>query len=157
MKHWYHVVSDDLVHWKNIGLGMKPTLNYDNYGCFSGSGFVKNEFLYLVYTGNHKEEDGSIIQYQMIAAIDEENHLTKLKRPIIQPQQGYIDEQQRDPKIFFENGTYYILMGAQNEEKQGKMLIYKSSQIATGWTFVSELKVKGYDSFGFMVECPCIH
>lgn len=156
MKHWYHVVSDDLVHWKNIGLGMKPTLNYDNYGCFSGSGFGKNEFLYLVYTGNHKEEDGSIIQYQMIAAIDEENHLTKLKRPIIQPQQGYIDEHQRDPKIFFENGTYYILMGAQNEEKQGKMLIYKSSQIATGWTFVSELKVKGYDSFGFMVECPCI-
>ena len=48
MKHWYHVVSDDLVHWKNIGLGMKPTLNYDNYGCFSGSGFVKDEFLYLV-------------------------------------------------------------------------------------------------------------
>lgn len=39
MKHWYHVVSNDLVHWKNIGLGMKPTLNYDNKGCYSGSSY----------------------------------------------------------------------------------------------------------------------
>ena len=67
MKHWYHVVSDDLVHWKNIGLGMKPTLNYDNYGCFSGSGFVKNEFLYLVYTGNHKDISTNIKEIQRLS------------------------------------------------------------------------------------------
>lgn len=155
MKHWYHVVSDDLAHWKNIGLGMKPTLNYDNKGCFSGSGYVKDDFLYLVYTGNHKEPDDTRIPYQMIAAIDEDNHLTKLKRPIIQPQPGYT-EHQRDPKIFYEDGSYYILLGAQDEEKHGKLLIYKSDQIATGWQFQGELKVEGYDHYGFMAECPCI-
>ncbi len=155
MKHWYHVVSDDLVHWKNIGLGMKPTLNYDNFGCYSGSGFVKNDFLYLVYTGNHNEPNGQRIPYQMIAAIDAENHLTKLRKPIIQPQQGYT-EHQRDPKIFYENGYYYILLGSQNEKLEGKLLMYRSEQIATGWTFVSELKIEGYDHFGYMVECPCI-
>lgn len=155
MKHWYHVVSNDLVHWKNIGLGMKPTLNYDNKGCYSGSGYVKDDFLYLVYTGNHKEEDGTRIPYQMIAAIDEDNHLTKLKHPIITPQDGYT-EHQRDPKIFYEAGSYYILIGAQDENKHGKFLLYKSSQIATGWTLAGELKVEGYDHFGFMCECPCI-
>ena len=155
MKHWYHVVSDDLVHWKNVGLCMKPTLNYDNAGCFSGSGYVKDNFLYLVYTGHHHEADGKVIEYQMIAAIDEANHLTKLKRPIIMPQAGYT-EHQRDPKIFHENDRYYILMGAQDEEKHGKMLVYSSEQIATGWTFCGELKVEGYDHFGYMVECPCI-
>ncbi len=155
MKHWYHVVSDDLVHWKNIGLGMKPTLNYDNFGCYSGSGFVKDGFLYLVYTGNHNEPNGQRIPYQMIAAIDTDNHLTKLRRPIIQPQQGYT-EHQRDPKIFYEDGYYYILLGAQNEDLEGKMLMYRSEQIATGWKFVSELTVVGYDHFGYMVECPCI-
>lgn len=155
MKHWYHVVSDDLVHWKNVGLGMKPTLNYDNFGCYSGSGYVKDGFLYLVYTGNHNEPSGQRIPYQMISAIDTENNLTKLRRPIIQPLQGYT-EHQRDPKIFYEDGYYYILMGAQNENLEGRMLMYRSKQIATGWTFVSELKVEGYDHFGYMVECPCI-
>ena len=29
MKHWYHVVSDDLVHWTNVGLGMKPDILYE--------------------------------------------------------------------------------------------------------------------------------
>lgn len=155
MKHWYHVVSNDLVHWHNVGLGMKPTLNYENNGCFSGSGFVKDDFLYLVYTGHHKEPDGRIKEYQMISAIDSKNHLTKLKRPIIQPQIGYT-QHQRDPKIFCENGMYYILMGAQNEAEEGKMLLYRSEQIAAGWKFCGELKVEGYDHFGYMVECPCI-
>lgn len=155
MKHWYHVQSDDLLHWENLGLGMKPTLNYDNCGCYSGSGIVKDGFLYLVYTGNHREVDGTRIPYQMIAAIDEENKLTKLKRPIIQPESGYT-EHQRDPKIFEIDDTYYILLGAQNEQQQGKMLIYTSDQLAVGWTLKGELKIEGYDHFGYMVECPCI-
>lgn len=155
MKHWYHVASDDLVHWENIGLGMKPTLEYDNCGCYSGSGFVKDDFLYLVYTGNHNEPDHTRIPYQMIAAIDENNVLTKLRKPIITPEIGYT-EHQRDPHIFYEAGMYYILMGAQNDQKEGKMLIYQSTRIARDWTLKGELKVRGYDHFGYMVECPDI-
>jgi beta-fructofuranosidase len=155
MKHWYHVSSTDLVHWKNEGLALKPDTVYDNKGCYSGSAFVKDGHLFLVYTGNHNEADGRRIPYQMLAAMDEEGHIQKLSRPIIKPENGYT-EHQRDPKIFTENGYYYILLGAQDNEKRGKMLLYRSDQLADGWKLMGELKVKGYDSFGYMVECPDI-
>lgn len=155
-KHWYHVVSDDLMHWKNIGLGIKPDTVYDNFGCYSGSAFVKKDYLYLVYTGNHNDENGQRVPYQMIAAMDKNNNISKLRQPIIPPHEEYT-EHQRDPKIFYEDGYYYILLGAQDEGETGHLLLYRSEQIAVGWQFYGELKVKGYeDGFGYMAECPCI-
>jgi len=134
---------------------MEPDTIYDNHGCYSGSGFVKEDYLYLLYTGNHKEKDGTRIPYQMIAAMRQDNSITKLKHPIIEPNKEYT-EHQRDPKVFFENGYYWILMGAQDLNNHGKMILYRSRQIAIGWEFVGELKIKGYDHFGYMVECPDI-
>jgi beta-fructofuranosidase len=81
--------------------------------------------------------------------------ITKLKHPIIEPNKDYT-EHQRDPKIFYDNGSYWMLLGAQDKEQHGKMLLYKSKQIAIGWEFAGELKVKGYPYFGYMVECPDI-
>lgn len=155
MKHWYHVTSDDLIYWNNEGMAMEPDLEYDNFGCYSGSGYPKGDYLYLVYTGNHNDVNGQRVPYQMIAAMNEEGKITKLKRPIIEPLKGYT-EHQRDPKIFFEDGYYWILMGAQDEQQRGKLLLYRSEQIAIGWEFYGELKVEGYESFGYMVECPDI-
>jgi beta-fructofuranosidase len=67
-KHWYHVVSKDLIHWQNLGMAMEPDLVFDNHGCYSGSAFPKDDYLYLLYTGNHKGANGKRIPYQMIAA-----------------------------------------------------------------------------------------
>ncbi len=155
MKHWYHVVSDDLIHWQNVGLGIKPNTVYDNFGCYSGSAFTKEDYLYLVYTGNHNEPDGQRIPYQMIASMDKNNSITKLRQPIITPHPDYT-EHQRDPKIFYEDGYYYILLGAQDWNETGHFLLYRSEQIAVGWEFYGELKIRGYESFGYMVECPDI-
>ncbi len=155
MKHWYHVTSDDLVTWKNEGMALKPDTYFDNKGCYSGSAFVKDDYLYLLYTGNHKEEDGTRIPYQMIAAMNEKYKVTKMKRPLIEPHPDYT-EHQRDPKIFYKDNWYWMLLGAQDKNLHGKMILYKSKQLAIGWKFAGELKVKGYESFGYMVECPDI-
>ena len=154
-KHWYHVVSKDLIHWENVGMAMEPDLIFDNRGCYSGSAFPKDEYLYLLYTGNHKDQDDKRTPYQMIAAMNAKGTITKLKHPIVEPHKDYT-EHQRDPKIFFANGMYWILLGAQDKEQHGKMILYKSKQIAIGWEFAGELKVKGYPYFGYMVECPDI-
>ena len=37
LKYWYHVTSEDLVHWKNAGVGLAPDRDYDNKGTHSGS------------------------------------------------------------------------------------------------------------------------
>ena len=83
MKHWYHVTSEDLLHWKNEGLAIKPTTPYENDGCFSGSAYVKDNVLYLVYTGNTKDDYGRMVEYQMLAAMDQEGRIGKDAKPII--------------------------------------------------------------------------
>lgn len=155
MKHWYHVVSDDLVHWQNEGLAIKPTTPYENDGCFSGSAYVKDNVLYLVYTGNTKNEEGNMVEYQMLAAMDKEGRIGKDARPIIFPQAGYTGHQ-RDPHIFYEKGKYHILLGAQNEKREGKLLLFSSRHIRDGWKLMGEMTVEGYPSFGYMCECPDI-
>lgn len=155
MKHWYHVESEDLMHWKNLGIALYPDTFCENKGCFSGCGFVKDDILYLVYTGNHKDENNIRHPYQLVAKMDKDGNITKIPDPIIKEQPGYT-EHQRDPKLIFnkEDGYYYILLGAQRDNKTGCFLLYKSKEIESGWEFYSELKVEGFEDFGYMVECP---
>ncbi|MCR5793924.1 MAG: sucrose-6-phosphate hydrolase [Solobacterium sp.] len=155
LKHWYHVTSDDLYHWKNEGLALKPDVYADNGGCYTGSAFATDNMLYLAYTGNCRDGNYNRIPYQMMATMDKEGSITKNEIPIIIPEPGYT-EHQRDPKIFRYLGSYYILLGAQDSEKKGRLLLYRSYDIESGWEFAGELKVRGHDGFGFMVECPDI-
>ena len=32
LKYWYHVVSEDLVTWKNLGVCIRPDTEFDNKG-----------------------------------------------------------------------------------------------------------------------------
>ena len=155
LKHWYHVSSEDLIHWKNEGVGLIPDTFYDNKGCYSGSGIVKDDQLYLVYTGNHKNENNERHPYQMLAVMDESSTIKKKETPIIDMHENYT-EHQRDPKIFYrkEDGYYYILLGAQRKDETGTLLLYRSENIEDDWSFYGELTVEGYPSFGYMAECP---
>lgn len=42
LKYWYHVTSEDLVHWKNAGIGLAPDCFYDNRGTHSGSAISRD-------------------------------------------------------------------------------------------------------------------
>ena len=156
LKHWYHVESKDLVHWKNDGVSIKPDSWYENDGCFSGSAIVLEEGIFLTYTGNNKDEKGNTNEYQLLAKLNEKGKAMKLNSPIIEVNNNYVTKHQRDPKIFKEGDTFYILLGAQDKEGHGKFLLYTSKDITDNWIFMGELDVKGYSFFGYMVECPCI-
>jgi beta-fructofuranosidase len=157
LKYWYHVTSEDLVHWTNIGIGLKPDTWYDNKGCYSGSSFVEEGLDYIAYTGNNRDEKWVRHPYQMLAAMNEENRIIKHDEPIIEPDPDYT-EHQRDPKLFKreEDSMYYILLGAQSHDKKGHLVLYRSASLYEGWKKLGELKVRGYDDFGYMCECPDI-
>jgi beta-fructofuranosidase len=87
--------------------------------------------------------------------MDRYGRITKCEKPLIYPNPDYT-EHQRDPKLFAYKDRYYILMGAQNPEKKGVMLLYSANSPEGTWQFDGELKVRGYETFGFMCECPCI-
>ena len=48
--HWGHAVSDDLVHWKHLGIALFPTKSYDRNGVFSGSALEIDGRMNLYYT-----------------------------------------------------------------------------------------------------------
>lgn len=41
LKHWYHVKSTDLVHWKEVGLAIAPDQACENEGAFSGTAITE--------------------------------------------------------------------------------------------------------------------
>ncbi|MBQ8062637.1 MAG: sucrose-6-phosphate hydrolase [Clostridia bacterium] len=157
LKYWYHVVSKDLVHWENVGIGLRPDSDFDNKGCHSGSAIVEKDSLYFFYTGNHRDEDWVRTPYTCAAKLDEKGEPAKLEAPLFGPRPDY-SEHQRDPKVFWveEQKAYYIFIGAQSLEKKGTVLVYRSKDLLEGWEFAGPLKVIGYEDFGGMWECPCI-
>ncbi|MEX2784174.1 glycoside hydrolase family 32 protein [Streptococcus sp. H49] len=157
LKYWYHVLSKDLIHWENKGVGLAPDTFYDNKGVHSGSGFSYDNRLYLFYTGNHRDENWVRTPYTCAAKLSDSGQVSKLPQPLFGPHPDYT-EHQRDPKVVYheEKQRYYILLGAQSKEGKGKILIYTSKQLLAGWTFAGELKVPGYEDFGGMWECPSI-
>ena len=151
--HWLHFTSEDLVHWKEEGVVMKPDAPYDNeYGCFSGSSIEKDGKLYVLYTGalwGH--------QVQCLAVSEDGHHFEKyLKNPIIAEKElarGYIIQDFRDPKVFKKDGIYYVLLVGRHKKGYSSILLYKSKDLLK-YKFVGVIKsFDNLDEDG-MVECP---
>ena len=171
LKHWYHVTSEDLVHWRNEGLAIRPGDEQDNKGAYSGSAFYykgddasgDEEGIYLFYTGNHRDEDWTRRPNTSVAILkkDEDgiirNTVTKLTPPVIATNPDYSHDQ-RDPKIYYneELSKYFIILGARTHDDRGCIIIYQSENLLSGWTFAGELKVPGFEHFGKMWECPTL-
>ena len=157
LKYWYHVTSEDLVHWHNAGVGLKPDRDYDNKGTHSGSGIAADDGLYFFYTGNHRDENWVRTPYTCAARLGADGRPEKLPAPLFGPRDDY-SEHQRDPKVVYnaQKDCYYILIGAQTLDKKGTVLIYQSKELLSGWTFAGQLHVPGFEDFGGMWECPYI-
>ena len=77
--HWGHVVSDDLLHWKELPIALTPGDEFDKDGCFSGSSIIYNDRLYIIYTGFIFNEDNEkIIQQQCLAYSEDGVNFTKV-------------------------------------------------------------------------------
>jgi len=159
LKYWYHIVSKDLVTWKNLGVCLMPDQadGYDNKGAYSGSAMPIGDKIYLYYTGNHRDEDWTRRAYTCLARLGEDGWPEKYPLPLFGPHPDYT-EHQRDPKIFRvpEMDRWFLILGAQTKRKYGCALIYSSEDLQHGWTFAGELKVPGFEKFGDMWECPTI-
>ncbi len=157
MKYWYHIVSRDLVTWKNLGVCIMPDRDYDNKGAYSGSAMPIGDSLYLYYTGNHRDEDWTRRAYTCLAKLRDDGWVEKYPLPLFGTNPNYT-EHQRDPKIVHirETGKYYIILGAQTLDGYGRAIVYESDDLLHGWNFAGELKVPGFETFGDMWECPSV-
>jgi len=152
LKYWYHVKSKDLINWEDVGVGIKPDQYYDSHGAYSGSGIQHNGNLYLIYTGNHRDRHWVRHPMQGMAVMNPKGEIKKLSEPVIKHVPEGYTEHFRDPKIWKAKESFYVVMGAQRQNKTGCVVVYRSTNL-TDWTFLGEVETSLKD-FGYMWECP---
>ncbi|MGT2964338.1 glycoside hydrolase family 32 protein [Streptococcus acidominimus] len=154
--HWGHAKSKDLLHWEHLPVALAPDQDYDRDGCFSGSAIVKDNRLWLMYTGHIVDPDGSIRQVQNMAYSTDGIHFEKLaSNPVatgaILPEE-LVAADFRDPKVFEKDGTYYAVVAAKHRDHVGTIVLLESPDLVT-WDFAS-IFLKGEPHQGLMWECP---
>ncbi|MCH5268215.1 MAG: glycoside hydrolase family 32 protein [Lachnospiraceae bacterium] len=157
--HWGHSVSDDFLKWQELPVALAPDKDFDFAGCFSGSAIETPEGHVLVYTGVQEtvEEGGTkgVIQHQCLAIGDGIRYEKVDDNPVISGEQlpeGFSVEDFRDPKIWKEDETYYLVAGNKNEQQNGQVVLFQSENLRT-WTYVSVL-ADNQGKYGMMWECP---
>lgn len=146
-KEWGHFTSPDLVHWNIHESPLKPGQEYDLNGVYSGSSVEYDGNIYAYYTGNRKM-DGQRTVRQCLAVSEDGYHFTKLG-PVLERPSG-VTSHFRDPRVLIENGQFIMLIGAQNEEKQGMILKFVSDN-GEDWQYAGRT---GLSRKANMIECP---
>lgn len=153
LKSWMHMESTDLVHWKQRGLALTPDCEYDSHGAYSGSAKQVGDKLFLMYTGNHRDENWVRTPYQLGAWMDRNNNVEKVDHPLIK-KPDYISEHFRDPQILEHDGKYYAILGAQvAESKEGHIDLWESDQLLSDWHEIGLVNFTSH-KMGYMIECP---
>lgn len=158
--HWGHSVSTDMIHWEQLPAALAPDQEYDKIGCFSGSAIEADGKHVLVYTGvtKVKMEDQSEQerQNQCIAFGDGKDYVKYEKNPVVTgdmlPENcSRIDF--RDPKIWKENDTYYLIVGSKDNQQIGQVVLCSSKDLKE-WKFETILASNETGKIGTMWECP---
>ena len=158
--HWGHSVSTDMIHWEQLPAALAPDQEYDKIGCFSGSAIEADGKHVLVYTGvtKVKLEDKSEQerQNQCIVFGDGKDYVKYEKNPVVTgdmlPENcSRIDF--RDPKIWKENDTYYLIVGSKDNQQIGQVVLCSSKDLKE-WKFETILASNETGKIGTMWECP---
>lgn len=150
--HWGHSTTNDMIKWEQLECALAPDEEYDKIGCFSGSAIEADGKHVLVYTGvtKIKMPDGSEQerQNQCIAFGDGLNYEKYENNPVVTgdmlPENcSRIDF--RDPKIWKEDDTYYLIVGSKDLNDVGQVVLCSSKNL-TDWqgmmTLPRELEIK---------------
>lgn len=158
--HWGHSTTSDMIKWEQLPCVLAPDEEYDKKGCFSGSAIEADGKHVLVYTGvtRIKLPDGceQERQNQCIAFGDGLNYVKHENNPVVTgdmlPENcSRIDF--RDPKIWKEDDTYYLIVGSKDLNNVGQVVLCSSKNL-TDWQFETILAANSTGKIGTMWECP---
>jgi len=150
--HWGHARSQDLVHWEHLPVAIAPEGPEDKDGCFSGSAVVDNDTLALIYTGHkfHGDSDNedNLYQVQCLATSRDGIHFERQGIVVDTPTGVH---HFRDPKVWREGESWYMIVGARLGET-GQVRLYRSADLRQ-WQ-EEGIFAEAEAGMGFMWECP---
>ncbi|SEI13995.1 beta-fructofuranosidase [Halobacillus karajensis] len=154
--HWGHATSKDLVNWDHQPVALAPSEDYDKgkpdegYGCFSGSAVVKDDRLILIFTGHIDSKQPK--EVQCIATTEDGTRFEKSPaNPVISQPPESLSSDFRDPKVWFHEGLWYMVVGT-SEAGRGGAALFKSEDLM-GWSYCG-LVAQSDGKLGDMWECP---
>ncbi|MGG1311483.1 glycoside hydrolase family 32 protein [Cohnella laeviribosi] len=157
--HWGHAVSRDLIRWNYLPVALAPDKPFDRDGCFSGSAIEKDGALYLMYTGHimtGPDPKNDYYQIQNLAVSEDGVRFRKVDdNPVIGLSHippGASRKDFRDPKVFRRDGRYYAVLGSNDGQGNGQILLYRSEDLIR-WAFVCVM-AKSDGNMGDNWECP---
>lgn len=160
VKMWGHYTSRNMLDWKYEGVTLYPDQPFDCSGVYSGCAFLEDEIMYLYYTGSVKLEDRD--DYDYINSGREANTIlvtshdgrTFGRKKLLMKNEDYPEDltlHVRDPKVWKEDGIYYMIQGARSREDEGQVILF-SSEDKINWNVCG--RIKTVERFGYMWECP---
>ncbi|AIG64718.1 hypothetical protein CATYP_09300 [Corynebacterium atypicum] len=152
--HWGHVTSPDLVHFSRAPIALAPSIEEDRDGVFSGSAVTGPDGnLEVFYTGhrwrNGRNEDDGNIQVQCRATSQDGVHFSKHGTVVEAPEAL---AHFRDPKVFYHEGTWFMVFGTCSADNRGQVHLYHSADLKD-WQF-DQVIFQDPDPNVFMLECP---
>ncbi len=158
VKHWGHVTSTDLLHWERQPVMLYPDEPFDCHGAYSGSALYEDGALWLYYTGNVKLPG----RYDYIRDGRENNLCLAVSRDCVtmESKQQLMTNREypsglschvRDPKVWAQDGRYYMVLGARTADDRGEVLVMESED-RLHWRHINTLTTP--QPFGYMWECP---
>ena len=161
-KHgWGQWVTRDFVSWEFRGNVIRPEDPCDKNGVYSGSAVVRDGEMWCYYTGNVLHEgdydydyagreanetllvspDGRDFSGEKVVVVNNADYPT------------YCSNHVRDPKVWEQDGTWYMLLGCRTMDDRGSVLLY-SSPDGRSWKLAGSCTNTGEHAFGYMWECP---
>jgi len=154
--HWGHAVSPDLIHWTDLPIALKPTPGgWDEGGCWSGCAVNNNGVPTLIYTGVRGKRGESQAQG---LAISRDNLLTWEQypgNPVLSqvPAEARQSYDFRDPFVWREGDSWYLLVASRVEGIGGTVFLYRSADLIH-WEYLNPLLTGRMEQTGRTWECP---
>ncbi len=152
--HWGHASSNDLVHWEDHPIALKPEKGVgDENGCWSGCLVDDGGRATALYTGFINP-----VNTPVMSATSQDPKLIHWQKnphnPLISNiPEGVTETHFRDPYVWREEDRWKMVIGAGMQDGDSAALLYESSDLIK-WDYRGPLfKERTFDSVN-MWECP---
>lgn len=158
-KFWGHFQTRDFVRYEYTGAPLAPDLPLDRNGVYSGCSLTDGDVIRLYYTGNvrYAGTDGIMEgrEANTIYVETRDGIVMSPKKCLMKNADypSFTTCHVRDPKVWKEDGVYYMVQGARAKEDKGYALIFTSDN-GTDWRYSHFLTTA--EPFGYMWECPAL-
>lgn len=158
LKYWKQFTTKDFLHYQDEGIALSPDHPHDAGGAYSGCCFNDSGKLRYYYTGNVKLPGNYDYinegREHNVMYVESQDGLTLENKEVLLYNKDYPDNMSchvRDPYVYENDGTYYMVLGARTLDSQGHVMLYRSDDLKK-WSYVKTVSYK--EPFGYMWECP---